>query len=123
LDNTELLFNEAKERLINAKIALENERYNLCVSESYYAIFYAAKSLLSKINITPKTHSGVMSEFSKHYLKTELFSTNIGKYYFEFEKNRNKADYDILISFNKYKAEYSIEKATKFLEEYEKLKK
>jgi hypothetical protein len=28
LDNTELLFNEAKERLINAQIALENERYN-----------------------------------------------------------------------------------------------
>jgi len=120
LDNTILLFNEAKERLINAKIALENERYNLCVSESYYAIFYGAKSLLSNINITTKKHSGAMSEFSKHYLKTKLFNMEIGKYYFEFEKNRNKADYDILITFNKFKAENSIEKASKFLKECEK---
>ncbi|MDR2545465.1 MAG: HEPN domain-containing protein [Methanobrevibacter sp.] len=52
---------------MNTKIALENERYNLCVSESYYAMFYAAKLLLSKINIAPKTHSGAMNEFSKHY--------------------------------------------------------
>jgi len=63
-----------------------------------------------------------MSEFSKHYLKTKLLNPKIGKYYFEFEKNRNKADYDILITFNKFKAEHSIEKATKFLEECEKLK-
>jgi uncharacterized protein (UPF0332 family) len=67
LDNVDLLFNEAHERLINAKMALKNERYNLCVSESYYSVFYGAKSLLSIIGITPKTHSGTMSEFNKHY--------------------------------------------------------
>jgi uncharacterized protein (UPF0332 family) len=120
LDNAELLFNEAKERLINALIALENERYNLCVSESYYSIFYGAKALLSLINVSPKSHSGTMSEFSKHYIKTKKFSIDIGKYYFEFEKNRNKADYDILISFNKVKAENSIEKAKIFLKKCEK---
>ncbi|KZX15715.1 HEPN domain protein [Methanobrevibacter cuticularis] len=120
MDSAGLLFNEAEERLINAKIALENERYNLCVSESYYAIFYGAKSLLSSINVIPKTHSGVMSEFSKHYLKTKLFNIEIGKYYFEFEKNRNKADYDILITFNKFKAKNSIDKTTEFLKECEK---
>ena len=121
MDNTRLLFNEAKERLINAKIALWNERYNLCVSESYYTMFYGAKSLLSNINITPKKHSGAMSEFSKYYLKTKLFNIEIGKYYFEFEKNRNKADYDISITFNKFKAENSIEKAGMFLNECERI--
>ena len=114
MDNAELLFNEAKERLINAQVALENERYNLCVSESYYTMFYGAKSLLSNINIDPKRHSGTMSEFSKHYIKTKHFDIKIGKYYFEFEKNRNKADYDILITFNKFKAENSLEKANTF---------
>jgi len=123
LDNAELLFKEAKERLINAQIALENERYNLCVSESYYAIFYGAKSLLSTINITTKTHSGAMSEFSKQFIKTNRFTTEIGKFYFEFEKNRNKADYDVLINFNEFKAKNSIVKAKTFLMECEKILK
>ncbi|MCL2156752.1 MAG: HEPN domain-containing protein [Methanobrevibacter sp.] len=123
MDNAELLLKEAEERLINAQIALKNERYNLCVSESYYTIFYGAKALLSSINIHPKTHSGAMSEFSKHYIKTKHFNIKIGKYYFEFEKNRNKADYDILITFNKFKAENSIEKANTFLKECEKILK
>jgi len=83
-------------------------------------MFYGVKSILSNINIIPKKHSGDMSEFSKHYLKTKLFNMEIGKYYFEFEKNRPKANYGILITFNKFKAENSIEKATKFLKECEK---
>ena len=91
MDNSRLLFNEAKEKLINAKIALENERYNLCVSESFMLCFMELNHYY-QISISLLKNIGAMSEFSKHYLKTKLFNMEIGKYYFEFEKNRNKAD-------------------------------
>jgi len=121
LVETELLLNEAKERIVNGKILLKNERYNLCVSETYYAMFYGAKALVSLENIAPKTHTGTMSEFSKHYVKTKTFPINLARKYFQFEENRNKADYDVIVKFNKTKAESSLEDANSFIKECEKI--
>ena len=117
----QLLLDEAKERITNGKILLENERYKLCVSETYYAMFYGAKALVTLKNITPKTLSGTMSEFSKHYVKTKIFPINLARKYFQFEENRKKADYDVIIQFNKPKAESSLEVAISFIKECEKI--
>jgi len=121
LVETILLLDEAKERIINGKILLKNERYNLCVSETYYAMFYGAKALVNLKNITPKTHTGTMSEFSKYYVKTKIFPINLARKYFQFEENRNKADYDVIVQFNKSKAESSIEDAIFFIKECERI--
>jgi len=43
-----LYFNKALESIKESKLSLDNEKYNLSINRSYYAVFYAAKALLIK---------------------------------------------------------------------------
>lgn len=39
---------------------------------AYYAMFYAAETLLSKLGLDFAKHSGVITEFNRHFIKTGL---------------------------------------------------
>ena len=56
MDDEKILFNGALEELNNVKFLLENEKYNLAVTRAYYAVFYAAKALLTKKDFFTKFH-------------------------------------------------------------------
>jgi uncharacterized protein (UPF0332 family) len=120
LDEVELFIKESSERLINAKILFDNERYNLCVSEVYYSMFYATKALLKFKNKEAKRHGGIMNLFSRIYVQNDEFSKDIAKLYFRSEKKRLDADYESIIHFNKKQAENSIEDGKIFLGECKK---
>ncbi|MCL2116460.1 MAG: HEPN domain-containing protein [Methanobrevibacter sp.] len=55
MEESELFIKEASERLINAKILFDNERYNLCISEVYYSMFFSVKALLKLKNKNSQT--------------------------------------------------------------------
>jgi uncharacterized protein (UPF0332 family) len=120
LDEVELFIKESSERIINAKILFDNKRYNLCISEIYYSMFYAAKALLKFKNKKAKRHAGIMNLFSKEYVQTNEFSKDIAKLYFRSEKKRIDADYESIIQFNRKQAENSIEDGEIFLKECKK---
>jgi len=63
LDEKEILMEKAHEKLKAAKVLFERKFYSDAVSRAYYAMFYAARALLSEKNIYPKTHRGVISQF------------------------------------------------------------
>ena len=120
MEELRLFIKESQERLINAKILLNNERYNLCVSEVYYSMFYAVKALLELKNKKAKRHVGTMNLFSKEYVLSNEFPKDIAKLYFRSEKKQNDADYESIIQFNRKQAENSISDGEKFLEECKK---
>ncbi|KZX11081.1 HEPN domain-containing protein [Methanobrevibacter curvatus] len=120
MEDSEKLFIEAKNRLDDAKYLYAGKRYNWTVSQSYYTMFYAAKSLIYQKNLSSKKHSGVMKLFSLHYVHEGYFNEAIAKLYFRAERTRLDADYDVIINYDQKQAKRSLENAMSFLEECEK---
>ena len=81
MDEKRILMERAYEKLEVAKSLFENEFYPDAVSRAYYAMFYAARALLSKKNIYPKTHRGVISQFGLLFVKAGKFKIEMWKCY------------------------------------------
>jgi len=62
----------AKECLEAAILLLETVDYKSVANRSYYAVFYAMRSVLAFDEIDMKHHSGIMSEFRRLYIKTGI---------------------------------------------------
>ena len=58
--------------------------YSAAISHSYYAIFYAAKSLLLAKNIkteSPEIHKRTFEEFKKHFVDSGMLDVELLKIY------------------------------------------
>ena len=55
-----------------SKLNLDNEFLPDSINRSYYAIFYAARAIMALDGADRKRHSGVISYFQEHYIKTGI---------------------------------------------------
>ena len=63
---------------------------------AYYAAFYAAWALLADLGVArPKTHHGMISEFSRHFVRHGPLSTRHGATLSRLENLRLAADYTL----------------------------
>ena len=62
----------AVECLSAARNLLETGNYKSAANRSYYAVFHAMRAVLAFDEIDMKRHSGVISEFRRRYIKTEI---------------------------------------------------
>jgi uncharacterized protein (UPF0332 family) len=76
LDEVNIVFQKSEETLKSAALNLENELYSASINRSYYAVFYAAKTLLIKKGKTPKPHRGTISEFGLEYTIHDNFDSS-----------------------------------------------
>ena len=118
MDEKKILMENAYEKLEAAKILFENGFYADAVSRAYYAMFFAARALLSKRNIYPKTHRGLISQFALEFVKTGDFRKEIFDLFTRAQEDREEADYGIFSEINKKEAEIIIAGAEAFLEEF-----
>lgn len=109
----------AYEKLEVAKNLLNDDYYSDAVSRAYYAMFFAARALLSEKNIFPKTHKGVISQFSLNFVKEGDFDKNIFKIFTRAQEVREEADYGLFPEINDTEAEKIIDKAENFVKECE----
>lgn len=93
----------AKDTFDDAKILIEKEKWNSAINRLYYAAYYAVMALLLKSDLKPTTHSGAKSNFSEHFIKTELIAKKFGKIYSQLFTWRQKGDYDDFFSFSEEK--------------------
>ncbi len=61
---------KAKDDLDTAEIMLDNKKYSQSINRSYYAIFHALRSLLAFSKFDSQKHSGIISYFNLHFIKT-----------------------------------------------------
>lgn len=93
----------------------------MSVSRSYYAMFTAARAMLLKKGITPRTHKGVIKKFGEEYIKTGVFPEELGKAYSYVESLREISDYGTSMNdIDRKDAEKALNYANKFVEEAEK---
>ena len=69
----------SKEKLDSAKILLENSKFKDSISRSYYAMFTAARALLATKHLDSSKHTGVVSLFNQHFVKTGIVTNDLGR--------------------------------------------
>jgi uncharacterized protein (UPF0332 family) len=120
MDEISLMFQRALNLLKVAESNYSNEFFPDSINRSYYAIFYAARTLLLKKGITPKTHAGTIKQFSFEFVRGDDFDKKIFKFFSKLEEDRKNADYDITFDSTKEKAKNDLNSAKLFVEECKK---
>ncbi len=95
------LIEKAKKYLNTAELVLNNGDYDTAVSRIYYAMFYIVRAVLITKDVYPKTHAGTLNAFSEHFIKSTLFSKEMGKDFKNAFERRQQGDYDFTESLNK----------------------
>lgn len=62
----------AREELRAVEVNVREELYAVAISRCYYAMFYAVSGLLASIGVARSKHSGIISAFREHFVKTGL---------------------------------------------------
>lgn len=81
-----------------AQLSLDNRLYNMAASRAYYAMFTAARVLLSDIAGLDleriRSHAAVLRLFSAHFVRDGLCDRELGRAFFRASQLRGTADYD-----------------------------
>ncbi|MDI6794311.1 MAG: HEPN domain-containing protein [bacterium] len=85
---------DAKEKLCSAEMLLNSNSFKDSVSRSYYAMFSAARALLAMKCLDSSKHSGVISLFNLHLLKTGAVGKKCGGTLAKAKTVREKSDMD-----------------------------
>jgi len=78
-ENIATYLEKADDDILDVQALLEKGRYTSAVSRSYYAMFHAVQAVLLSRQIEAYTHSGVSIQFQKAFIKTDIFSIELGK--------------------------------------------
>ena len=108
-------FDIAEERIKSAGILLKEGLYRDSISRSYYALFEIIRALLATKGVITKTHSGLIRQFGQYFIKTKIIPKKYAAWLSELAEERQLADYERLVEFNKTKAEKAIIEAKEFI--------
>ena len=111
IDLSRYRLERAKEDLETAEDNLANGKYRASVNRSYYAIFHALRTITALDHFDSGKHSGIISFFNQHYVKTGIFDREISKLIDSSYRLREKADYDDFYLVARGDAEQQLEKA------------
>ncbi len=115
MNTEELYIAKAEETLLEAKLMQKNGFYSGTVSRAYYAGFHSTQAVLENINISVKTHQGVLMMFSKHFIKTEIFPKQIVKFLKQNLDKRLLGDYEVGFKATAEDGELALEHAEKIV--------
>lgn len=97
-----------------AKILYSKENFE-SASRAYYAVFHMMQAALLTKGISYSKHSGVISGFSEHFIKSSIFSKGFGAEILKLRKDREIGDYGYEITVTKDMAEGDIQVAEKIV--------
>ncbi len=114
MKEAESLIKRAARYLKSAKILLEEKDYESSVSRTYYAMFYSAQALLLTKGLSFSSHKGVISAFGEHFVKTGIFSKEMGRELNRAFEKRQLGDYEHTFVISKEEAEELLISGNKF---------
>jgi uncharacterized protein len=98
-DYAMVLLERADEALKAARTLLEKCLLADAISRAYYAVYYAAQSILYSNGLSAKTHSGTINIFGKEIVEKGIVPKKLGKILNNTHDLRQKADYSAGIDF------------------------
>jgi uncharacterized protein (UPF0332 family) len=85
---------KARRALQTASVDLDAGDGAASVNRSYYAMYYAARAMLMSAGVAvPKTHSALISAFSRHFVESGLLPRQLGRDFNKIEEQRRYVDY------------------------------
>jgi uncharacterized protein (UPF0332 family) len=111
----------SQERLEAAEILLKNRKIVDSISRAYYAMFHAARALLYLYGIEPRTHEGVIREFSRIITEEKLMDKKFGRNLRQAFEMRESGDYRVGVIFEEEDAKDVLEKAKEFVMQIKKI--
>lgn len=113
----------AKERIAFADDIIKLGDYKTVANRSYYAVFSAMRAVLALDGFDSKKHSGIIAEFRRNYLKTELLPKELSNIIDALVEIRQGSDYDDFYVVSKVEVSEQLENAKMFISEVEKFLK
>jgi uncharacterized protein (UPF0332 family) len=110
------LWTKARRSLRAAQRNFQEGDYDFSASRAYYAMFYMAEGVLLAQGLSYSKHSGVISGFWEHFVKTGIFPQELHRLLHAGFTNRNIGDYDYRVDFPRDEAERMLTDANRFLE-------
>lgn len=117
---SKLRLETSKECLKDSLVLIDSESYKASANRSYYAVFHAMRAVLVFDEFDSKKHSGIISEFRKRYIKTNIFDVGISKIIDIQFSTRSHSDYDDFYIISKEEATNGFYEAEKMVGEVEK---
>ncbi len=105
----------SKDTLKSAKILYEAGEYKGANNRAYYAIFHAINAIHALSGKAYKRHKDTIGNFNREYVKTEIFSREIGRKIGEAEEIRHASDYDDFYIASREETERQIDVAGEFI--------
>lgn len=107
---------KAQEVYQAACILYEASQWNSVINRLYYACFYSASALLLYKNISAKSHSGVIGQFSEQIVRSGILSIDEFRVYSKLLNWRSKGDYNDLFDFTKEDVQTMMEPTKHFID-------
>lgn len=92
---------KAQEVYQAARVLYDASQWNSVINRLYYACFYSASALLLSKQISAKSHSGVIGQFSEHIVRPGIVTIDEFRVYAKLLNWRTKGDYNDLYDFTK----------------------
>ncbi len=109
----------AKSDLKSADILVKEGEYRGANNRAYYAIYHAISAIHALDGKSYKRHKDTLANFNKDYVKTEIFSRDLGRKIAQAEEIRHASDYDDFYIATQEKAEEQIMTAKEMIEQIE----
>ncbi len=105
----------AKERITFADGIFELGDYKTVANRSYYAVFSAMRAVLALDGFDSKKHSGIIAEFRKNYIKTDVLPKELSLIIDALVEIRQGSDYDDFYIVSKAEVRKQLENAKAFV--------
>jgi uncharacterized protein (UPF0332 family) len=104
-------FQRAEETLNEAFDELSRKNFRLTVNRAYYSVFYAMRAFLATADKDSSKHSGVISLFNQHFIKTGMIPEISFKLIQSLMDLRHEGDYQDFAEITEDEAKGSVEAA------------
>ncbi len=118
-----LKLSKASALMDEVDILMQHRFYTTAVNRLYYSCYHATKALLLTVDLVPKTHSGVVSMLSKHFVQTGNFDLAHAAFFSRLMQERIEDDYSDFMTLNEAEVKELIEPAKAYLHYIEQLLK
>jgi len=115
----QLYLDRARQELRAVEINIREELYTVAISRAYYAMFYSVSAALASVGVARSKHSGVISAFRQHFIKTGLIEPEFGDILGVSFDARQESDYDLIPAIDRELALKRLEDARRFVERIE----
>ena len=111
VDLSKYRFSKAQDNLETANVLFDLGKLEDSINRSYYAIFHAMRSVTILDNFDSSKHSGIISYFNLHYVKSGFFDKDMSDAINTAFKLRQKSDYQDFYVVSKEQTQAQVEKA------------